>query len=333
MAVRIAIDAMGGDHAPATAVSGALEAASIVGNQVHILLVGQEDRIQAELGDADLASLPIDIVHAPEVIGMDEAPAAALKQKTQSSIHVGLGLHKAGKVDAFLSAGNTGAVMAASFFVLGRIPGVLRPTIFGYFPTTSSHCIVLDVGANVDCRPEHLVQFARMGAVYMERVANVDKPSIAIMNVGEEKGKGTEAIKATYPLLEDQSDLNFVGNIEGRDLLHHAADVVVCDGFVGNIMLKLGESMTTAVKEMIAEEMNAQQLSPEMQEVVAGVMQAVQKRFDYQEYGGVPLLGVNGNVLIGHGGSTSRAFRQMIVAASDMVSHDLPAAIGSAFQS
>ncbi len=196
MAVRIAIDAMGGDHAPTTAVSGAVEAAKRAGDQVEILLVGREDRIREELEGIEGASdFRMKIVHAPEVIGMDEPPAQAVKQKKQSSIHVGLGLHHAGQAHAFLSAGNTGAVMAAAFFILGRVPGVLRPTIPGYFPTTASHCIVLDVGANVDCKPEHLHQFAKMGAVFAERVLQVDEPSVAIMNVGEEPGKEMKSPK------------------------------------------------------------------------------------------------------------------------------------------
>lgn len=332
MGTRIALDAMGGDYAPEVAIQGAIEAFREANGTLELVLVGQADRIGQLLREHEARHLPVEVVDAADVIGMEEAPATAVKQKRNSSIHVGLGLHREGRVDAFLSAGNTGAVMAASLFILGRISDLARPSIPAYFPTTQGACIVMDVGANVDCRPEHLVQFARMGSVFVERVLHRPNPIVALLNVGEEPGKGNETAKATYKLLSDASDVNFRGNIEGRDILHHAADVVICDGFVGNIMLKLGESMTTALRQMVAEEMQRRHLPAEQQALVGGVLGAVQKRFDYQEYGGVPLLGVNGNVLIGHGGSTARAFRQMILTAAEIVHQNIPGSIAAALE-
>ena len=330
MPIRIALDAMGGDDAPAAVIDGVVAALRETGDRAQVLLVGPEATVRAELDRHDADGLPLDVLDAPEVIGMDEAPAAALKQKTRSSIHVGMGAHKAGRVDAFASAGNTGAVMAAALFILGRMEGVARPSLPGYFPTTEGLCIVMDVGANVDCKPEHLVQFARMGSVYVERVMRRAQPSVGLLNVGEEPGKGNEAVKATFKELEEAADLNFRGNVEGRDVLEHAADVVVCDGFVGNILLKFGESLTTAVARMIGAEMHRQQLSADEQALVGRVLGGVQRRFDYETYGGAPLLGVNGTVVIGHGSSSARAFKQMVLSTIDLVERDVTGSIASA---
>ncbi len=332
MATRIALDAMGGDHAPDVAIQGAIDAVREADGSLELVLAGRVARVRDALRQMGGDGLPITVVDATEVIGMEESPASAVKQKRNSSIHVGLGLHREGRVDAFLSAGNTGAVMAASLFILGRISDLARPSIPAYFPTTRGACIVMDVGANVDCRPEHLVQFAKMGSVFVERVLQRPNPIVALLNVGEEPGKGNETVKAAFKLLSDQPGINFRGNIEGRDVLHHAADVVICDGFVGNIMLKLGESMTTALRQMILEEMERRHLLPDQQALIGSVLGAVQKRFDYQEYGGVPLLGVNGNVLIGHGGSTARAFRQMILTAVEIVNRNIPGSIAAALE-
>lgn len=319
---------MGGDRAPGVVVDGALRAAGQAPD-LDVLLFGPEARLREEL-----ASRPgterLRIVDAPEVIGMGEAPAQAVKTKQRSSIHLGLLAHKQGEADAFVSAGNTGAVMAASLFILGRLPGVARPSVMGFYPTTQSYCFVLDMGTNVDCKPEHLLQFARMGVIYARAVAKREDPVVALMNIGEEPGKGNEQVKAAFELLQQAPGLNFRGNIEGRDLLHHAADVVVCDGFVGNIMLKLGESLATAFPRMVAAEMERQGLGADEQQLIGRVLGGVQKRFNYEEYGGAPLLGVNGNVLIGHGGSTPRAIERMILTAAEEVKQDVPAAIAAA---
>ncbi len=331
MTIRVAVDAMGGDQAPDVVINGALEAVQQASYPLTVLLVGPEAVLNGRLHSITHSPPEtLQIVDAPEVIGMDESPAAAVKTKRRSSIHVGLSLHKTGQAQAFASAGNTGAVMAASLFVLGRLPQVARPSIVGYYPTTESFCIVLDVGANVDCKPEHLVQFTRMGAVYAERILNRPNPTTALMNIGEEPGKGNEAVKAAYELLKADESTRFIGNIEGRDLMHHAADVVVCDGFVGNIMLKLGESVTTAFAEMVEAEIQHLDLDPAEQDLLHRVLRGVGKRFNYEEYGGAPLLGVNGNVMIGHGGSTARAIAQMILRAGDIVEHDVCGAIETA---
>ena len=201
MAVRVAVDAVGGDHAPGVVVEGAVQALRDSDGDLHVVLVGPEDTIRSLLAEHDTRGLPLDVLDAPEVIGMAESPTTAVKTKTRSSIHVGLGAHKQGAVDAFASAGNTGAVMAASLFILGRLPGVARPALPGYFPTTKSYSIVIDVGANVDSKPEHLAQFAQMGQVYAERVMQREHATVGLLNVGEERGKGNEAAKAAHELI------------------------------------------------------------------------------------------------------------------------------------
>ena len=331
MAIRVAVDAMGGDRAPAVVVEGAVRALEHVGDGLHLLLFGPEARLRAELDRHEAApSLPIRTVDAPDVIGMGEAPTAAVKSKPRSSIHLGLGAHKAGEADAFVSAGNTGAVMAASLFILGRLPDVARPAVIGFFPTTKSFCIVLDVGTNVDVRPEHLVQFAQMGSVYAEQVMKRERPVVALLNIGEEPGKGNEQVKAAFELLQRQPGLHFRGNVEGRDLMHHAADVVVCDGFVGNALLKFGESVATSLSELARQEMERQGLTEEEQALVGRVLRGVQRPFNYEEFGGAPLLGVGGNVLIGHGGSSARAVERMILSAAEVARQDVAGSIAAA---
>ena len=330
MATRVAVDAMGGDDAPGVVVEGAIRAAREHPDRVELLLFGPEATVQAELDGRDTDGLPLTVVDAPEVIGMAESPSAALKSKPNSSIHRGVGAHKQGHADAFVSAGNTGAVMAAALFISGRLPGVHRPTLPGYFPTTKGMAIVLDVGANVDVRAEHLVQFAQMGRIFVERVLGTENPSVALINVGEESKKDTEAVKEAHELLSARDDLRFIGNIEGRDLFHHGADVVVCDGFVGNIMLKLGESFSTVLPQLIRQEIGRQGLGEQEAGLVGKVLHGALNRFNYENYGGVPLLGVDGNVLIGHGGSTPRAIEQMIVRACELVEQNVTGQIADA---
>lgn len=335
MPKRIAVDAMGGDQAPSVVVEGAVEAAQRAEGDLVLLLFGPEAQVEQALEEHGGAAgeLPIQVVDAPEVIGMGEAPAAAVKRKQRSSIHLGLGACKKGQADAFASAGNTGAVMAASLFILGRLPEVDRPAVIGIIPTLEGRSLLLDVGTNVDCRPAHLAQFARMGSVYVERVWERKNPTTALLNVGEEPGKGNEQVKAAYKLLDQMPDLHFVGNVEGRDLFIHAADVVVCDGFVGNIILKFGESMaTTMLSKMVQRELKRQGVSPKEKSVVQSVLRGVQKPFDYEARGGVPLLGVGGNVLIGHGSSSARAIERMILAAGKVAEENVAASIAAAFE-
>lgn len=332
MAIRIAVDAMGGDHAPAVVIEGAIRAAK-EDSEIEVLLFGPAAQLHEELeAVGGLDGLPIEVVDAPEVIGMGEAPATAVKSKQRSSIHLGLGAHKQGIADAFVSAGNTGAVMAASLFILGRLPGVARPSIMGFFPTTESYCVVLDVGSNVDCRAEHLVQFARMGSIYASAVMKRERPVVGLLNIGEEPGKGSEHVKAAYDVLSTDSSINFKGNVEGRDLMHHVADVVVCDGFVGNVMLKFGESMATAFPHMVADEMAHQGLDNAQKQLVERILSAVRKRFNYEEYGGAPLVGVAGHVLIGHGGSSGRAIKRMILMAAEEARQNVAASIAAALR-
>lgn len=320
MPIRIAVDAMGGDDAPDVVVQGAAMVLAESDRDVHLILTGPAQRVEPLVkGLPAAAQQRITVVDAPDVIGMDDSPATAIKTKTASSIHVGLGLCKQGKADGFVSAGNTGAVMAGGFFILGRLPGVSRPSVIGYFPTVKGTCIVLDVGTNVDCKPEHLVQFARMGAIYAERVLGVDQPRCALLNVGEEPGKGDELAKAAHEALSAAEGLQFVGNVEGRDIMKHSADVVVCDGFTGNILLKFAESVAEILPRMLGAEMHRLAMSPEEQGTVARAFGGVKARFDYREFGGVPLLGVDGNVVIGHGGSDAYAIKNMILAAVSMI--------------
>jgi len=331
MPVRVAIDAMGGDNAPEAVVAGAIDALKNGDSDVHVLLTGPEDRLGPLVEDANpTGSLNLHVVHAPEVIGMDESPAAAIKTKQKSSIHLGLGRCKQGKADAFCSAGNTGAVMAGSLFILGRQLGVARPSVIGYFPTLTGTSILLDVGTNVDCKPEHLVQFARMGSIYVKRALHTEQPKVALLNVGEEPGKGDELSKAAHQLLAEAEGLNFIGNVEGRDLLMHRADVIVCDGFVGNTLLKFGESVASVLPQMLGQEMRRLGMSEEEQATVGRAFAGVRARFDYEEFGGAPLLGVNGAVLIGHGGSGEQAFANMVHAAVEMVRENVTESIGAA---
>ncbi|SHK28262.1 phosphate acyltransferase PlsX [Rhodothermus profundi] len=332
MALRVAVDAMGGDAAPAVVVEGALQALDAAPERLEVQLYGPRAIVEAELEKRRaLGREGLLLSDAPDVIGMAESPATAVKTKLRSSIHLGLQAVARGEADAFASAGNTGAVMAAALFILGRLPEVARPSVVGFFPTTRGRCLVLDIGTNVDCKPEHLLQFARMGVVFVERVWQVERPVVGLLNVGEEPGKGNALTKAAYELLQAAPDLNFRGNVEGRDLMHHAADVVVCDGFVGNVMLKVGESMVTAFVEMLRQEMQARGIDAVQQRQVLGLLRGVLRRFDYEEYGGAPLLGVNGAVVIGHGSSSARAIARMILAAAELVEQDVVRSIAEAF--
>lgn len=312
---------MGGDFAPRNVIDGAIEALSTAGGvheDVTVVLVGIEDQIKRELARYPTGSLRYEIVHASDVVSMDDIPTVALKQKKNSSIAVGLTLHKEGKVDAFVSAGNTGAVMSASTLVLGRLKGVGRPTIGAFFPSERGVCLLVDAGANVDCRPQHLLEFAIMGSIYTSFMLNAPNPTVGLLSIGEESTKGDELTQETHKLLAD-SKLNFVGNVEGRDILKGKAQVVVCDGFVGNVVLKFAESVMGLMKSRFRDYASRSILRKLWVGLMYGTMKKMLKDFDYQEYGGVPLLGVNGVSIIGHGGSTPKAIKNMIVKAEEMV--------------
>ncbi len=321
--IRIAVDAMGGDHAPENVVAGALDALRETRGRFSLVLVGQQDRIESLMRSNSGHHEAFTIAHASEVITMNDTPNAALKTKKDSSITVGMNLHREGKVDAFVSAGNTGAVLSASTLLLGRIAGISRPTIGALIPTaTANPCLLLDAGASVDCRAQHLFEFGVMGSIYMASLRGKNNPSIGMLSIGEEESKGNEASLEAFSLLK-KSGLNFVGNIEGRDILLGKVDVVVCDGFVGNILLKFGESIPGFLKARFTSFAQQSFINKMMVLFARKGMRSVLKELDYQEHGGVPLLGVNGVSIIGHGGSTPKAIKNMIYRAEEMVRHKI----------
>jgi glycerol-3-phosphate acyltransferase PlsX len=321
--MKIALDAMGGDHAPKEVVQGAILAASEY--QVEIVLVGDKDQIEAELAGNTVNGL-ITVEHAPEVVEMDEHPAAAVRRKRNSSIVVSNALVKAGLADAVVSAGNTGAAMAASLFTLGRIKGIERPAIGTVIPTGQGFMVLTDAGANADCKPKHLQQFAVMGSVYSDKVLGTDNPKVALINIGAEESKGNELTQSVYPLLKNTTGINFVGNVEGRELIWGPVDVAVCDGFVGNVVLKTMEGTALFVLGTIKKS-----LEPLMADVdPVKLMQALggaKQRLDYSEYGGAPLLGVNGVSIISHGSSKAYAIKNALRIAKESVSGGLVSAI------
>jgi glycerol-3-phosphate acyltransferase PlsX len=331
--VRIALDAMGTDNAPAEDVRGAVEALAdpVRGRAAfELILVGRSDEIERELARHPTADRSrISVVHAPDVIGMSDEPAQAVRSKRESSIVAGVNLQRDGAADAFVSAGNTGAVMAASTFILGRIPGISRPTIASQFPSANGFTIVADVGANVDTKPRNLYEFAVMTSVYAEQIFGYSNPSVGLLNVGEEEGKGEDRAVQAYELLKG-SRLNFVGNVEGRDILKGTARVVVCDGFTGNIVLKFAESVPFLLRAKFGDYARRGVLSKLRLAVARGALRSIFKEMDYQEYGGVPLLGVNGVSIIGHGGSTAKAVKNMIFKAEEMVRKEVNRRIAEA---
>lgn len=314
--MRVALDAVGGDTYPASPVEGAILAVQD-DPDLSVILVGPEDNISAELEKNGYEGKQIVIQHAEEIIGMHESASTALKSKPQSSIHVGLGLHAKGYSDAFVSAGNTGALLAASAVILGRLPNVLRPTIASYYPTVEGFRLIVDAGANLEPKPEFLYQFGVMGSVYAAYFFDVAKPRIGLLNIGEEKEKGTEVLKKAYELLS--SAPNFVGNVEGRDILPCKADVFVCDGLAGNLLLKFGESLANEIAPLFATAMKKLQLNQEEVALCTNVLKEAFSPFDYQGVGGVPFLGVNGVSLVGHGKSSPLAIKNMISHAVKMV--------------
>ena len=294
--MRIALDAMGTDDAPSSEVAGAVAAVE-ADPGLHVMLVGDETVLAAPLSRFPCRDR-ITVVHAPDRIVSSDAPASVLRRRPRSSISVGLGLQAAGEADAFVSAGSTGAVMAASLLRLRPLEGVDRPALATLFPTDGGLTLVADIGANIECKPQQLVQFARLGAIYMQDLQDMKCPRVGLLNVGTEAEKGTEVLQATYGLLA-ASDLNFVGNIEGRDILQHACDVLVCDGFTGNILLKFYESVAAFMVRKLAPGLAGIGQRREVDDLL--------RDLDYAEYGGAPLLGVNGVTVICHGRSSPRA--------------------------
>ena len=311
--INIAIDMMGGDFAPAEAVKGISSFLQEKHSPVFLQLIGDEAQIAALIEPLGLSADIYTIIPTTEVIGMHEHPTKALKEKPDSSIAVGFNLLGSGKADAFISAGNTGAMLVGALFSIKTIEGVLRPTIGGYIPREDGSLgLLLDVGLNADCKPENLNQFATLGSLFAKHILNVANPKTALINLGEEEGKGNLLAQAAYPLLKENKHINFYGNIEGRDILMNTSDVMVCDGFTGNVALKLAESVYDIVKRR-------------------NIFDEHFERFNFETYGGVPVLGVNKPVVIGHGISGVMAFKNMISIAIKMIETDLTGKIRETF--
>ena len=316
--MRIAVDAMGGDFAPKEIVRGAVDAAKKY--DCEIVLIGDEEQIRAELHGADPAALHISIVHASEVIGMNEHPAEAVRSKKDSSGVVATRLVKEGSCDAVFSAGSTGAAVAAAQLILHRIRGVGRPSIATPMPTPDGVTLMLDSGANVDSKPEHLVQSAVMGSLYAQHVFGIEHPRVGLLNIGEEETKGNEQAKETYPMLKAEPNIRFCGNAEGRDVPKGNFDVVICDGFVGNVVLKFAEGLAKTILGLIREEIRGAGLMAKLGALLLmPTLRRLGKRLDVREYGGAPLLGVNGYCVIGHGSSDAKSVASAIGVTVDYV--------------
>ncbi|MEW6325325.1 MAG: phosphate acyltransferase PlsX [Nitrospirota bacterium] len=317
----MAVDAMGGDNAPAAIVDGALLACRELG--IAITLVGDEYLLREELSrrpDAD--RLPLTIHHASQRVAMDEQPSQVVRRKRDSSIWVATELVKKGQAAAVVSAGNTGASMATALFLLGQVRGVERPAIATLLPTLFGPCLLLDVGANVDCKPHHLLQFAIMGHIYVEGLLGRPSPKLGLLSIGEEETKGNELTKEAFKLLKESS-LNFIGNVEGRDIYAGGADVVVCDGFIGNVALKVSEGLASTILKLLRREIAAARWGKLGYLLLRPAFSRFQKRVDYAEYGGAPLLGVNGVSIICHGRSSARAIRNAVRVAQECVQQEL----------
>lgn len=322
-AMRIAVDAMGGDYAPGEVIKGAVGAAAA---GVEVLLVGRESVVAGELKRHGGRHLPVEIAHADEVIEMHESPATAVRSKRGSSIVTGVNLVKRREVGAFVSAGNSGAVMAAGLLLLGRIGGIERPALAALMPGVGGRWLLLDAGANVDCKPLYLQQFALMGSVFMQRAHGVANPRVALLSNGEEDSKGSQLVLETHRLLRD-SGVNFVGNIEGKDAPWSHADVVVTDGFVGNIVLKVGEGVADGIFHLVQEEVKKSLIARLGALALLPALRGLKRRMDYAEYGGAPLLGVDGVCIVAHGRSKAKAIRNAIIMAKQLAEQDLIAAI------
>ncbi|HTP66355.1 MAG TPA: phosphate acyltransferase PlsX [Geobacteraceae bacterium] len=312
--MRVAVDAMGGDNAPVVEVEGAIAAIREFG--VPVILVGDTERIRHELARHDCKGLDITVRHASEVVGMHDSAADAIRKKRDSSIRVAFDLVKSGEAEAVVSAGNSGATMAAGMFVLKRLAGIERPAIAQVFPTMRGHTLVLDIGGNVDCKPVHLVQFAIMGEVYARLVMGAAQPRIGLLSNGEEESKGNDLTRETNALLKNIS-LDYIGYVEGRDIFNGTVDVVVCDGFVGNVVLKLSEGLVESVSKMLKDEIQRSLLAKAGYLLAHNAFARFKKKVDYAEYGGAPLLGINGVGMISHGGSNSKAIKNAIRFAHD----------------
>jgi glycerol-3-phosphate acyltransferase PlsX len=309
--MRIAIDAMGGDNAPDAIIAGALEAVGRLDNNDEVILVGPRDVIEQRLASMQSSGDGVRIADAPDVIGMDEPPVESLRRKPRSSIGVLAKLAKRGQADAVISAGNTGACVAAFQMRMRNLEGVIRPGIAVVFPTFEGPVTICDVGANIACKPIHLYQYGVMGSVYAKYLLGIENPRVGLMSIGQEDAKGNEVVKAARALMKSDSRMNLVGNIEGRDIFRGRCDVAICEGFVGNVILKLTEGLVDGLFKAIKHELVEENVALAMD--FGPVITRIYKKYDYNEYGGAPLLGVNGNALICHGASESRTIRNAIL--------------------
>lgn len=320
--IRIAIDAMGGDFAPVNEVIGGINALKNKPN-LEVIFVGDEPQIKKAIADRGYTGSNYSILHTTQVVTMKDDPSAALKSKKDSSLYKGVELVKKGEADGFVSAGNTGAVMSTSTILLGRVKGVGRPTIGTFMPTIKEQpSLLLDVGASVDQRSRFLYEYAIMGAIYVEHILGISSPKVGLLSVGEEASKGTEEVKLANKILQE-SELNFIGNVEGRDILAGTTDIIVCDGFTGNVILKFAESFLSVLKTKIKDFSERGIFNKLKVALMIPTLKAVLKDFDYQNYGGVPLLGVDGNIIIGHGKSSPIAVENMINRAVEMTQKEL----------
>jgi glycerol-3-phosphate acyltransferase PlsX len=327
--MRIILDAMGSDTYPEPEVKAAVEAARLFSDQV--ILVGNQDLLIPRLKAIAGENPPVQLVHASEVLEMTDKPAENARRKAQNSMAIGMDLLKQGQGDAFVTAGNTGGAMASALFHLGRIRGVKRPALSGLFPVRGGYCAVLDIGANADCKPEYLLQFAIMGTIYAQKVLGITEPRLGLLSNGEEAGKGNTLIKETYPLL-DKSGLNFIGNVEGKELFGGQADVVVTDGFTGNILLKSSEAVGKLIVDILREELMSSVRTKVGALLARPAFTEIRRLMDPAEVGAAPLLGIDGLVFVGHGRSDARALVNAIRVARQAVESGLLGALRSAIQ-
>ncbi|TRX61777.1 phosphate acyltransferase PlsX [Fulvivirga sp. M361] len=312
--MKIALDAMGGDYAPDSTVDGAVLACKELPADTSIVLIGDKGVIEHKLEGYDINSSQIEIVHADDVINMGEHPTKAFSTKPKASIPIGYGMLKSGEVASFSSAGNTGAMHVGAMFTIKSIEGIIRPGIVGFVPKESGDFgLIMDVGANADCKPDVLYQFGQIGSLYAKHVFNIESPKVGLVNLGEEEQKGTLLTQAAYQLFKINSNLNFIGNIEGRDLFNDKADVIVCDGFTGNVILKMAESFYDMIQDR-------------------KIKDPYFDRFNYEEIGGSPILGINGNVVIGHGVSSAKAIKNMVLLSHRMAKSNIHLKIKDKFK-
>ena len=327
--MRIILDAMGSDHHPEPEIQGAIEASRRYG--IEVILVGREEDLRPRLAALDTSGARITVVHAPEVLEMTDKPAETARRKAQNSMAVGMELLKQGEGEAFVTAGNTGGAMANALFRLGRIRGVKRPALTALFPTRRGHCVVLDIGANAECKPEYLVQFVILGSVYAEKVLGISAPRVGLLSNGEEPGKGNDLVKATYPLLAE-SGLHFIGNVEGKELFAGEADVVVTDGFTGNVLLKSSEAVVKLLLDSLKEALLASWRTKLGALLAKPAFARLKAMLNPDEIGAAPLLGINGLVFVGHGRSGPAAVASALRTAKQAVEADLLNELKSAIE-